>query len=106
MSFYKYDYEDEDGERSFEVLIDYDYNGGEWCRVGNLPYRTRPSIEIATVRVEAVTYYNPSGDKVAYVKREDMSQEATKALDAEAYQVIVDRVDSFSYLTDKLIDNA
>jgi hypothetical protein len=106
MSIYRYYYEDEDGERRFEVVIDYDYIEGEWLRVGNLPYRTRAEIEIVSVQVEAVTYYNPNGDKVAYVKREDMSQESTAALDAEAYREVVDRVGTWSYLTDKLIDNA
>lgn len=106
MSNYRYDYEDEDGERRFDVVINYDYIESEWCCRGYLTYRTRAEIEIVSVKVEAVTYYNPNGDKVACVKREDMSLPAITALDAEAYATVVDRVDSWSYLTDKLIDNA
>ena len=106
MSTLRYDYDDANGERNIEVEIDYEFRGGYEERVEGRAYWVRGEIDLRSVRVEAVSYYNPDGDVMTRIKRADMSQPATVALDAEAYNDVQAEVDKWGYLADQLMDNA
>jgi hypothetical protein len=49
-------------------------------------------IEIHSVRVLFVVYYNPAGEVIANIKREDIQVDALVTLDQEAFDYISEEV--------------
>lgn len=110
MSTYVYGYDDEAGERYIEVEIDYDFEPGYWDQIpGGYNYQrywVSGEISINKVEVLFVEFYNPSGDVIAKLKREDFSDESKRVLDGEAFEWVQAEVENWDVLADDLAENA
>jgi hypothetical protein len=69
-------------------------------------YWVNGEIEILDVCVLSVEFFNNEGDSIARVIRENIQEDALRALDAEANEIASYEVDNWNMLADDLSDCA
>ena len=104
MSIHITDFDDEAHDRWFRVEIDYTCYDSERGSIdgGRLTYTIPGGIEIHTVEVLEVDYYNPNGDLICNIERDRLSHEAMCLLDEEAAEYVEREVDGWGCLADEL----
>ena len=106
MSTFYWDYDDANGDRNIEIEVNYIYTPESTRYFEGRIYRVRGDIEIQSVYVIAVSFYNPDGFVIAHIERENMQEDAIAKLDAEAHDDVEAEVGKWGYFADKLMEHA
>jgi hypothetical protein len=105
MSTYIYSYDDETHDRFYEVEIEFSTEEPYHGATERGFYRIAGEIIIEKVRVLYVEYYNPDGDTICKIKRENMNPICVKLLDSEEEERIINWVCDGDPICDDLWEN-
>jgi len=119
MSTYITDFDDEDSDRWLKVEIDYDYEEPYHDDLdgGRLVYRLPGYIEVHSVKVLEVDYYNPDGELITNIKRPDNDQYVETVgllvtknkfddLDREVTEIVKEMLEDEGWLAEELAEAA